>query len=310
MSVYPFFSVVIPTYNRAKFIVRTLESVFAQTYQHYEVIVVDNRSTDETEEVLRPHVAAGRVNFIRHDRNYERARSRNTGMGAARGDFVTLLDSDDLMYPTNLGDAAEFARANPGLKCFHNLAEIVAPDGRVVYRLPYPPLKDQAKAIAGGNFMACIGDFIHRDVYRHYRFDTRPELTGWEDWEFWLRVLAEHPAGRIGKVNSGIVQHGGRSVNVQDLSSLEAGAVYLAGKMRTDPQLRRGYGPLAGRVEATAWVYMAVQANSGGLHRRALAYLRRGFAGVLQGALLGLVKAGALGEDRRPDSSEAAAGGS
>src|ERR1044072_4848830 len=164
---YPFFSVVIPTYNRADFIVKTLRSVLAQTYAHREIIVVDNCSTDNTAELLDPFYPAGllapfgragQIHFTQHERNYERSRSRNTGMEAARGDFLTLLDSDDLMYPTCLEDAARFALDNPTVKLFQSLAEVVDESGEVVYRMPYPPLKDRLKAISEGNFMSCIGD--------------------------------------------------------------------------------------------------------------------------------------------------------
>lgn len=116
-----FFSVVIPTYNRAQFIEKTLESVFEQTYPHYEVIVVDNCSTDNTCELLKPYVDEGKIKFIRHSENLERAHSRNTGIENARGDFLTLLDSDDFMFEENLSDAARFAKENPEIKVFHNL---------------------------------------------------------------------------------------------------------------------------------------------------------------------------------------------
>src|SRR5207253_10171501 len=209
MTEYPSFSVVIPTYNRATFIKATLQSVLSQTYPHFETIVIDNCSTDNTEEVLEPFIRAGQIRFIKHEQNFERARSRNTGMCAASGDFVTLLDSDDFMYPNNLADAADYARAHPEIKCFHNLFEYVDSQGHVLRRMPMPSLKNQLKAIANGNFMSCIGDFIHREIYQRYRFDTTAELTGGEDWEFWLRVLADYKVGRIEKINSGILQHPG-----------------------------------------------------------------------------------------------------
>ena len=92
-----------------------------------------------------------------------------------------------------------------------------------------PSLANQVRAIANGNFMSCIGDFIHRDIYQKYRFDTSPELTGGEDWDFWLRVLADHKVGRIEKINSGILQHSGRSVNNQDVSSMQRGRLIKLG---------------------------------------------------------------------------------
>jgi glycosyltransferase involved in cell wall biosynthesis len=275
MNQSPFFSIIIPTYNRAAFIETTLKSVLTQTYPHYEVIVVDNCSTDNTEEVLRPYIESGRIRFIKHDENYERARSRNTGMGAARGDFVTFLDSDDLMYEDNLKDAAEYALSHPEIKCFHNLYDFVDESGRVVWHYTVPSLRNQIKAIAYGNFMTCIGDFIHREIYSKYRFDTDPVVTGAEDWDFWLRILADYKVGRIEKVNSGIVQHGGRSVNSQNIESLQKGLAHMVEKIRTDTHLAAVYRPYIKRIEANSLIYLAILANSSRIYKLALKYLYR-----------------------------------
>ena len=273
MSEYPFFSVVIPTYNRAAFIEETLQSVLTQTYSHYEVIVVDDCSTDNTREVLGPFIRAGQIRFIEHDQNSERACARNTGMNAARGDFVTLLDSDDFMYPTSLADAATYVRANPDIKCFHNLYEFVDSQGNVLRRFPVPSLKNQLKAIASGNFMACIGDFIHRDVYQRYHFDTNRKLSGVEDWEFWLRVLADYKVGRIEKVNSGILQHGGRSVNNQSLDSMNRGLDYLCSKLKRNA-FERSHCRYLKRIRGGSLLYLAIAANSRCAFSRALEFIK------------------------------------
>lgn len=284
MTEYPFFSVVIPTYNRAAFIKATLQSVLNQTYPNFEIIVVDNCSTDNTDQVLDSFIRAGQINFIKHEQNFERARSRNTGMKAARGDFLTLLDSDDYMYPNNLADAARYAQTHPDIKCFHNLFEFVNSAGKVVRRYPMPSLKNQRKAIAGGNFMSCIGDFIHREIYQRYEFDTTPELIGAEDWEFWLRVLADHQVGRIEKVNSGVLQHDGRSVNSQNRRSMKTGLEKLYLKLSTDPHLSKVYGPYLKRIRANSLIYMAILANTGGEFAEARNYLSQAM-----GADLGLL---------------------
>src|SRR2546423_1332243 len=275
MSPVPFFSIVIPTYNRAEFIGATLQSVFAQTYPHYEVLVIDNCSTDNTEELLEPYARSNKIKFIKHDQNYERAHSRNTGMSAARGDFVTFLDSDDFMYPNNLADAAEYALSHPESKCFHNLFELVDADRKVIYRYKFPSLKNQLKAIVNANFMSCIGDFIHRDIYRHYRFDTRPDITGSEDWDFWLRVLADHKVGRIGKINSGVLHHRGRCINNQDLISLQKGLEQIVTKISEDPHLISVYRPYLNRIKAISLIYTAILANSGLIYGKALEHLGR-----------------------------------
>lgn len=275
MSEYPFFSVVIPTYNRASFLEATLQTVFKQTYPHYEIIVVDNASTDNTEELLQPYIQHGRIRFIRHERNLERARSRNTGMSAARGDFVTLLDSDDFMYPNNLADAAEFAKSHPELKCFHNLYEYVDADRNVLRGVTMPSLDDQLQAIAEGNFMSCIGDFIHRDIYRRYQFDITAELIGGEDWDFWLRVLADHKVGRIKKVNSGILQHAARSVNNQNLESMRSGLEHLCAKLESDPHLSKVYQPYLKRIRGNSLLYLAILANGAGAFEEARKYTKK-----------------------------------
>lgn len=278
MSDYLTFSVVVPTYNRAAFIERTLQSVLAQTYPHYEIIVVDDCSTDNTEELLRPLINSGKIRFIRHDQNRERGYSRNTGMEAATGDFLTLLDSDDLMYPNNLEDAAKYAQANPKSKFFYNLHELIDLAGNVVYRTKHPTQKDQIKAIACGNFMSCIGEFMHREVYGQYRFDTDRVMSGTEDWDFWLRVLAKYRAGKIEKVNSGLTHHHGRSVNNLDIASLQTSLERIVRKIYDDPQLAAVYRPYFKQMEANYLIYLAIQANSGMIYETALNYLRQAAA--------------------------------
>ncbi len=274
MNQYPSFSVVIPTYNRAAFIEATLRSVLTQTYAHYEIIIVDNCSTDDTEQRLQPYIRAGQIKFIKHDRNYERARSRNTGMSVARGDFVTLLDSDDFMYENNLADAADYARAHPEIKCFHNLYELVDAQRTMISRFPVPSLDNQHKAIAKGNFLTCIGDFIHREIYERYRFDTTPELTGGEDWEYWLRVLADYKLGRVEKVNSGILQHPGRSVNNQNIESMQNGLSHLFMKVSKDPHLSEVYGPYLKEIRTASLLYLAILANTGGYFEQSRQFVR------------------------------------
>ena len=94
MKINPLVSVIIPTYNRAGLISRAIESVLAQTYSNFEIIVVDNASRDNTAEVVSL-IADARLKFIRHDVNQGPAASRNTGLRNACGDYITFLDSDD-----------------------------------------------------------------------------------------------------------------------------------------------------------------------------------------------------------------------
>jgi glycosyltransferase involved in cell wall biosynthesis len=104
----PFFSIVIPTYNRARLLEETLASVFAQEETDYEVLVVDDGSTDDTLETLARY--GERVRVLRQ-RNAGPGAARNLGIQEARGEYVAFLDSDDLWFPWTL---ATYRRALEG----------------------------------------------------------------------------------------------------------------------------------------------------------------------------------------------------
>ncbi len=245
------FSVVIPTYNRADLILETLETVFAQTYTNYEVLVVDNCSTDTTREILQPLIDAQKIRYICNEKNYERAYSRNVGMANASGDFLTLLDSDDFMYATCLQDALQFIHDNPALQVFHNKFEVVNNQRQVIYKTPFVPLKNQYRALSSGNFMSAIGGFISKEIYTQFRFNLDPEMIGAEDYEFWFQIFARYKAGRIEKVNCAIREHPARSVHDDAYSRLEYQCNTMVELIKKDPVLNKKFGAYTGRLKAS-----------------------------------------------------------
>ena len=244
------FSVVIPTYNRASLIMETLDSVFAQIYPHYEILVIDNCSTDNTEAILQPLIKEQKIRYIKNDKNYERAYSRNVGLENAKGDYLTLLDSDDFMYINCLKDAADFISANAWCKVFHNKFEIVNNHRKVIYKIPYTSLKNQYKAICSGNFLSAIGGFMHRDIYCQFRFTEDPKMIGAEDYEFWFHILAIYKLGRINKVNSGLREHPARSVNFDAYLQLHYQCQSMVELIELDPILKDKFAPYIGRLKA------------------------------------------------------------
>jgi glycosyltransferase involved in cell wall biosynthesis len=96
-------SVIIPTYNRAHLISETLDSILAQTYTNWECVVVDDGSTDNTNEVLTRYLKKDdRFRYLINDRTKGAQGARNTGVLNAKGDFIQFFDSDDIMYPNHL----------------------------------------------------------------------------------------------------------------------------------------------------------------------------------------------------------------
>ncbi|OFW06448.1 MAG: hypothetical protein A3I61_20060 [Acidobacteria bacterium RIFCSPLOWO2_02_FULL_68_18] len=190
-------SVVIPAYNAAAIIARTLESVRSQTFTAYETIVVDDGSADATSEVVRScfaqHGMRGRI--LRQD-NRGMAAARNAGMREAGGEYVALLDADDLWYPAKLATVMAEFRQHPeaDLVC-HD--ENITRDGRVLRvshrRLPRGILYDAL--LFEGNLLSPSATTLKRGKALEIGgFDERPEYLTVEDYDFWIR-FSRH--GRI-----------------------------------------------------------------------------------------------------------------
>lgn len=114
----PQVSVIIPTFNRANYVTAAIDSVLVQTYTDYEIIVVDDGSTDNTREVLRPYM--DKIHYI-YQSNKGVSAARNTGIRAAQGNWVAFLDSDDRWHVEKLSIQMDFMERNSIKVCFTNV---------------------------------------------------------------------------------------------------------------------------------------------------------------------------------------------
>lgn len=184
-------SVVIPAYNAADFIERTLESVRAQTYRSYEVVVVDDGSTDSTHEIVTRWLAlSGVAGTCIRQVNKRIAGARNAGMRAARGEFIALLDHDDLWDPEKLAVVmAEFDRhPEMDLVC-HN--ERVTRDGVTVGITRNGPAVESMYEylLLKGNALSPSATVVRRDkALAIGGFREDPEFNTVEDYDFWMRL--------------------------------------------------------------------------------------------------------------------------
>ena len=126
----PLVSVVIPTFNYGHCVVDAVESALGQTYSPVEVIVVDDGSTDDTRARLEPY--RDRINYV-HQPNQGLSAARNTGIRAARGPLVALLDSDDAFHPRKLELQVAYLRAHP-----ESVEAVHFPDADVVRDVDRP----------------------------------------------------------------------------------------------------------------------------------------------------------------------------
>lgn len=110
----PYFSVIIPVYNRADLITETIESVLKQSFTDFEIVLVDDGSTDGSYEVIQQHATKDpRLRAYRFDENKGRCAARNKGLDLAQGEWICYLDSDDQYYPNHLQTIADLIGEYP-----------------------------------------------------------------------------------------------------------------------------------------------------------------------------------------------------
>lgn len=183
----PLVSVVIPTYNRDKYINETIESVLAQTYPNIEIIVIDDGSTDNTKEVVAQYVP--KIQYV-WQKNSERGASRNHGLRLAKGEFISFLDSDDLWLPDKIEEDINFFRKNPSVGLVYTDALQVDAKGNYLKLLK--PQKYNGKVtekLLEDNFVPMATHLIRTELAKNIGgFREERQLSGSEDWEFWVRL--------------------------------------------------------------------------------------------------------------------------
>jgi glycosyltransferase involved in cell wall biosynthesis len=187
----PAVSVILPTYNRSKTLERAINSVLKQTYSELELIIVDDASTDNTEEIVNAFMNRdGRVKYIKHSSNTGPAGARNTGIKMASGRYIGFQDSDDEWMPDKLEKQVKILDDSPSDTGMVYTSFIrIFPDKSIYV----PPEKIRIREgfihfeLVNGNFIGMPTTLIKKECFdRVGLFDER--LPPLEDWELFLRI--------------------------------------------------------------------------------------------------------------------------
>lgn len=182
-------SIIVPTYNGARYIGDAIESVLAQNYTDYEVIVVDDGSTDDTNQALEPYLE--RITYIRQS-NQGLSRARNQGVAVSRGEYLSFLDSDDLFLPNKLAAQAQFLDSMPDVGLVASGFQYFDKDRSVLQdscSWKIERLLDLETILFSG-LTVVHGVLIRREWFsRIGGFD--PSLSYCEDMDFWYRLSLE-----------------------------------------------------------------------------------------------------------------------
>ena len=182
----PLVSIILPTYNGSKYLPEALESCLQQTYQHWELIVVDDCSRDATPDIIAAYMARDpRIRSIRHETNKKLPAGLNTGHAAARGSYLTWTSDDNRLLPSAIEDMTRFLEEHPSVGMVYADAVLIDEAGHFLRDWPAQPASRLAYMNAVG---ACF--LYRRAVYETLGgYDTEQFLA--EDWEYWLRVYRQ-----------------------------------------------------------------------------------------------------------------------
>jgi glycosyltransferase involved in cell wall biosynthesis len=205
-------SVVIPCYNAAQFLGEAIESILAQTYTHYEIIVIDDGSTDQSADVAAKYPE---VRLVRQS-NQGTAAARNTGILESAGSYLVFLDVDDKLLPLALKTGVDCLHQFPDCAFAFGLCRLISGDGSSQEYSQKPRLEKSGylSLLRGGRIWHPAAVLFRRSIFDEgMKFDT--SLPACSDYEFYLRVARTWPIHGHNQVISEYRQHNSnKSVNV------------------------------------------------------------------------------------------------
>lgn len=184
----PRVSILIPAYNRAEYLPETLASALNQTYADFEIVIVDDGSTDNTAQIVRA-ISDPRIQYV-YQNNRGVSAALNTAWRAARGEFISLLGSDDLFLPSQLETLLPIIESDPSLGAVYARAQAMDARGEPLAQILGASLKFADDALASllyGDSVCGIASLVRRACIERVG-GYNESLIANEDWDLWIRI--------------------------------------------------------------------------------------------------------------------------
>lgn len=198
----PYFSVIIPVFNKEAFVAKTIESVLAQTYTDYEIILINDGSTDSSENIIKMFTDSRIQYFAKLNEGV--AIARNFGLEKAQGEYICFLDADDYWHPAFLDTLHQYCQKFPEHKVFATAIEMETRDKKVAAQYSIPKNSDcEIVDFFEASQQECVlwtsSIAIHKSVLTTVgAFD--PNIKKGEDTELWIRIGLHYPIVFIWKI--------------------------------------------------------------------------------------------------------------
>ncbi len=268
------FSIVIPCYDRASLIGIAHKSVLSQTFPDWELIFVDDGSTDNTAEVIAAFEDP-RIRYIKTE-NRERGAARNTGIQMAKGKFIALLDSDDYLLPDHLSTALSIINNNPTIEFLHLNYEFRDEAGNLVRKSSKLPAVLNSVLIST-NVIGCAGVVMSQRMAKAHPFSEIRGLSGTEDYELWLRIASENKLRHFPQVTTVMVEHEGRSMAEMDIRKIEQRILLFVHLSKNSKEVSHFLGRRKRYFFSNRYSYISLHASLEGKTKISLNYWFKAF---------------------------------
>lgn len=189
-------SIIMPSYNTAKYISQSIESVVQQSYTNWELIIVDDCSSDGTDDVVNDFLIDDRVKYFKNDKNYGAALSRNLGLREAKGEWIAFLDSDDVWHKNKLKKQLEFMMKNNyffSYTCYEQIDE----KGKMIGKTVGGPRVINKKRMYDYCYPGCLTVMYNASKVGLIQI---PDLKKNNDYALWLKIIKHFDCYLINEV--------------------------------------------------------------------------------------------------------------
>jgi glycosyltransferase involved in cell wall biosynthesis len=204
----PTVSVIIPTYNRARLLKRAVGSILSQTYRDFEIVIIDDASIDNTREIVLEdfggEIKKDRLVYVRNEEHAERSHSRNTGVRLAKGNYIALVDDDDILLPECLEKLSGYLDENKDIACVFSNFIMMYDSGTEEIRIQdlgrYSRYSLQELCLLGILGATC-GSLYRKEIHQSVG-GFKEDLNRGENKEFFNRVALNARIGYLDEITS------------------------------------------------------------------------------------------------------------
>jgi glycosyltransferase involved in cell wall biosynthesis len=200
-------SVIMPVFNGERFIETAIKGMLNQSYRHFELICVDDGSTDKTAQIIKSFQSDGRIKYVYQPHEGLPAKARNHGIKMALGEYIAFNDDDDILMPDSISEKVEYLSSNSTVALVYSDCQMINEEGfplaeSLIKSSGKKPYEGRCfKQLFQGIFIPTMGVMVRKSILDKIGYFNENLICA-EDYELWLRICHDHSIGYLNKISA------------------------------------------------------------------------------------------------------------